>query len=98
MQIVLRGRWIKCEEGQKKDYVGDRKALRAKEENERLREKLKVQIVPWVKNEKHEGRKENVKGRNKGFRGEIKGTSVNRTPVYTMPPDCFTVHMHRTQS
>ena len=56
MQIVLRGRWIKCEEG-KKDYVGERKATRDEEENERLREKIKVQIMPWVK-KKHEGRKQ----------------------------------------
>ena len=57
-----------------KNYVGERKATRDNEENERLREKIKVQIVPWVKIKKHEGRKENVKEGNKGFRGEIKGT------------------------
>ena len=41
----------------KKDYVGERKATRAEEENERLRKKIKVQIVPWVKIKSMRGEK-----------------------------------------
>ena len=53
----------------KKDYVGERKATRDKGENERLREKIKVQIVPWVKIKIMGGRG----GRRKCERGESKG-------------------------
>ena len=61
--------------GKIKDYAGEIKSRKSKEENERLREKLKVQIVLWVKI-MHEGRKKMRKGENKGFRGEMKGSKA----------------------
>ena len=38
VQIVLRERWIKCEEG-KKDYVGEIKSHKSEGGNQKLREK-----------------------------------------------------------